>query len=227
MTSLFSHICCDVPIEDLELVDLDARGPGRGSLEDVLRVEGRHTLVRRLQALRARNGLQGRRGERLVHVVLCFGFPLNGTRMVYFFKKLDLTAGELPHSLLYLLTFLAGHLADGVLQVANTAKKPNIQHTFVHETVCESHDGGKHRSSTPVRPPYCFQMRHRLEHVEGGGPHDTRFHLSAVGLTVELEVVVHDEAAGEAESHVVVVLEGHQQRVVQVLKEKHTQNTQQ
>lgn len=75
-------MCCDIPVEDLELVDLDAGGFGGGSLEDVLRVEGRHTLVRRLQALRARDGLQGSCGERLVHVVLCFFFPLNGKRMV-------------------------------------------------------------------------------------------------------------------------------------------------
>ena len=36
--------------------------------------------------------------------------------------------------------------------------------------------------------------------------------------TVELEVVVHDEAAGEPERHVVLVLERHQERVVQVLR---------
>lgn len=36
-------------------------------------------------------------------------------------------------------------------------------------------------------------------------------------LTVKLEVVVHDEAAGDAEGHVVIVLKRHQERVVQEL----------
>ena len=41
---------------------------------------------------------------------------------------------------------------------------------------------------------------------------------SFFALTVELEVVVHDKAAGQAEGDVVVVLEGLQERVVQELR---------
>ncbi len=63
-------MCGDALVEDLELVDLDAGGLRRGALEDVLGVEGSHSLVRRLQALRASDGLQRGGRQRLVHVVL-------------------------------------------------------------------------------------------------------------------------------------------------------------
>lgn len=41
---------------------------------------------------------------------------------------------------------------------------------------------------------------------------------SANVLTVELEVFVHDKAARQAERHVVIVLQGLEERVVQVLR---------
>lgn len=37
-------------------------------------------------------------------------------------------------------------------------------------------------------------------------------------LTIELEVVVHDEAARQSEGDIVVVLQGLQHRVIQVLQ---------
>lgn len=45
----------------------------------------------------------------------------------------------------------------------------------------------------------------------------TYFVYDKLSLTVKLEVVVHDEAAGEAEGHVVIILKRHQERVVQKL----------
>ena len=60
-------------VEDLEFLDIDPGGPRRGADKDVLRLEGSHTNVRRLQARRARDGLQRGRREGLVHVVLCHG----------------------------------------------------------------------------------------------------------------------------------------------------------
>jgi len=64
------HVCGKALVKDLELVDLDAGRFGGGADEDVLGVEGGHSLVRCLQALRAGDGLQRGGRERLVHVVL-------------------------------------------------------------------------------------------------------------------------------------------------------------
>lgn len=45
-------------------------------------------------------------------------------------------------------------------------------------------------------------------------------HQQRTNLTVKLEVVVHDEAARDSERNVVIVLEGHQERVLQVLRRR-------
>lgn len=67
-------MCVEALVKDLELLDLYAGGSGGGTDEDVLAVERRDSLVRRREALRARDGLQSCCRQRLVHVVLCIFF---------------------------------------------------------------------------------------------------------------------------------------------------------
>lgn len=57
--------------EYLELVDLNASGPRRGTLEYVLRPEGSDALIRRRELDRTRDSFQGGGRQGLVHVVLC------------------------------------------------------------------------------------------------------------------------------------------------------------
>lgn len=52
----------------------------------------------------------------------------------------------------------------------------------------------------------------------GGGQAVRRTYSTT--LTIKLQVVVHDEAAGESKCDVVIVLEGYQKRVVQVLRRR-------
>lgn len=57
------------------------------------------------------------------------------------------------------------------------------------------------------------------DEMPGAARNPVRNSHSCRSLTVELEVVVHDKAAGQSESNVVIVLKRLQQRVIQVLVE--------